>query len=398
MRSLFFCLTLLTISLIACQQERPPTAEPIALILTATPSPTATVTPSPTPLAEIPPLPPSVFATLPANEYQVIQQAWWWDTATSFYALYLLRDSALVLPEEAMQNAEACRLVVYHWQWRQQPHETITGQLTHSTPAPTSLRDELPVVCELIDWQQERVWPYLTIPALAPPFSAEQQKDVLGMDSLTSDVNGNGRPEFALLYQFCPNACINWGDVEAHFYEIQEDGSLARLTADLPGAIVPYYQLAHHNEPHTMLVYDLQAVSKGERFETWWIYKWDNGIYRDATATYEDDIRQWGQRHLSEIRADYGQPLDSVPTALVEILFQYEKAGLQEEAVAILLEVTDLAHWPATTFDYQCWLTLLRTTALAEAEAGLSFSLPLSALFLGDFEEYPEPCKALSGF
>ncbi|MBK8432974.1 MAG: hypothetical protein IPL28_17510, partial [Chloroflexi bacterium] len=44
MRSFFWCLTLLTVGLIACQTERPPTAEPIAVVLTATPSPTATGT------------------------------------------------------------------------------------------------------------------------------------------------------------------------------------------------------------------------------------------------------------------------------------------------------------------------------------------------------------------
>jgi hypothetical protein len=44
MRSFFLGLTLLTVSLIACQTAPPPTSEPIAVVLTATPSPTATVT------------------------------------------------------------------------------------------------------------------------------------------------------------------------------------------------------------------------------------------------------------------------------------------------------------------------------------------------------------------
>ena len=44
MRSLFFCFALLTVGLIACQTERPPTAVPLTMILTATPSPTATAT------------------------------------------------------------------------------------------------------------------------------------------------------------------------------------------------------------------------------------------------------------------------------------------------------------------------------------------------------------------
>ncbi|MDA0245362.1 MAG: hypothetical protein OT477_18255 [Chloroflexi bacterium] len=47
MRSFFFGLVLLTVGLIACQTERPPTAEPIAVVLTATSSPTATGTAAP---------------------------------------------------------------------------------------------------------------------------------------------------------------------------------------------------------------------------------------------------------------------------------------------------------------------------------------------------------------
>ncbi|MDA0245361.1 MAG: hypothetical protein OT477_18250 [Chloroflexi bacterium] len=54
MRSFFWCLTLLTVGLIACQTERPPTAEPIAVVLTATSSPTATGTAAPPTLTSTP--------------------------------------------------------------------------------------------------------------------------------------------------------------------------------------------------------------------------------------------------------------------------------------------------------------------------------------------------------
>ena len=68
----------------------------------------------------------------------------------------------------------------------------------------------------------------------------------------------------------------------------------------------------------------------------------------------------------------------------VEILLQYEKAGLQDEAVEIISEITDITHWPETSFRYQCWLKVLRENAIDEATHRQPFSLP-SDIRNGDF-------------
>lgn len=76
----------------------------------------------------------------------------------------------------------------------------------------------------------------------------------------------------------------------------------------------------------------------------------------------------------------------------VEILFQYEKAGLQNEAIEIILEISDVSHWPGTDFHYRCWLKTMRETAIDEAEKGQPFTLPPSDIGFGLQNDYPSIC------
>ena len=69
-------------------------------------------------------------------------------------------------------------------------------------------------------------------------------------------------------------------------------------------------------------------------------------------------------------------------TDFLEILYQYDKAGLRDEAMPLFLEITNPDNWPNTDALYLCWLEAVRMNAQQDYEQGTSFSLPPSMLVL----------------
>lgn len=55
----------------------------------------------------------------------------------------------------------------------------------------------------------------------------------------------------------------------------------------------------------------------------------------------------WGDDWLAEIQLKYGTSLEWLPPyEFSQILFQYEKAGLQDEAVRIFSAIAEFDNWP----------------------------------------------------
>lgn len=330
---------------------------------------------------------------LPAEQYHVLDATYISDSPESIYALYTLRD--VELDDWGTYGSEKCPIVFYHWGRNGDSWTNFSvGTFISHYPSQESVGGGFPVLCEIINWNGG-IWrePYLGMSVFGSAYSVELAKEQLHASGFESDINANGLPEFSVWYQYCSNGCVNWGYASVHFYEIQPDGSIVDITADLPGEVVPLFQLLYRGESGTLLLYDLKSMSKFQRMETWWIYEWDGVQYQDVTSRYADDIRLWGQERLEEIRELYGNPLDEYQPVedFVAILLQYEKAGLQEEAIEIIEEITDPIHWPNTDDFYLCWLEVVLETAVDEYERGEPFSVPVSPYWI-DLPNYQTVC------
>lgn len=381
-----------------------PTATTLASLsptLTASPIATAIPTRTSTPRPTIPPMPidAAYSLSLSAEQYQIIDTAFIPKTSKQFFTAYLLFDTAFDASggtTDYEYEDDMCRINFYSWDdsqtYRWFPESSYIS--TYPGQSIAGFEGVTPVNCHMINWDKSGARDYLIFGAFEPFQSTGAEMEMLDMERFKSDINGNDLPEFAVLNQYCANACFNWGYVSAHFFEIQADGSIRHITADLPGEIVPYYQILHKGEPGTLLLYDLDSSSKWERVVSWWIYAWDGAAYQDVTHNYQDDIRKWGNQYLEVIRGQYGQPIEWERMDFIEILFQYEKAGLQDEAVEIIIEITDFENWPGTDFHYQCWLRIVRENAIQEAAAEKQFSLPPNVFEFGLFE-YPAICEDL---
>jgi hypothetical protein len=379
-----------------------PTATPIPTQATMTPTvtvaPTVTTTPLPTTTPTVPPLPPddNYFSALMADEYAMVSTARFNTSTNAYYIGYMLQDTSLD-PGLNEVSPEICRAIFYRWGINNASSEPSEGRFVATFPAQSAAKADgfFPVTCDFINWEHPRGFDYLSINNINPNHGKNKQTETLGINGNLSDINANGLPEIAILSYYCANACINWGYVSAHFYEIQNDGSIVPITNNLPGEIVPFFDLSFKEEAGTLLVYKLNTLSKWERAESWWVYKWDGVSYQNATLEYQEGILQWAQNRLELICNLYGEPIEWTRMDFIEILLQLEKAGLQQEAIEIIQEITDPIHWPETDFHHQCWLRVLRDNAIEEYEASQPFSLPESTLFFGEHSpsgSYPDNC------
>ncbi|MCP5100182.1 MAG: hypothetical protein GY943_31910 [Chloroflexi bacterium] len=368
---------------------------------TVTIATTETTTPLPTTTPTVPPLPTNdeYFPAVMANEYKILAREKFNYAPNAFYVGYMLQDTSLD-PRIYEVSPEICRVIFYLWDETTLSSERPTGKFVVTFPAQSAVKANtvFPVACGFVHWDRS---PYgygdPTLRPLVPDPLTSNQPEMIGINENLSDINANGLFEIAVWSYYCANACVDDDAYATHFYEIQNDGSITHITYNIPGEILPFTELSHNGEPGTLIVTDLNSLSKWERIRTWWIYKWDGSTFQDATFEYQDAILLWAQNRLETIREQYGIPITySYPRMdFIEILLQLEKAGLQQEAIEIIQEITDPIHWPETDFHHQCWLRVLRDNAIEEFEASHPFSLPESTLLFGEhgyLGSYPDNC------
>lgn len=354
------------------------TPQPDTLTPIPTFTPYATVTPTPTTPTPRPTIPAIDLSKTNLNDFaeagfEQIASAEIDDKSEAHYFAYILQDTALVpFDVNWTTGPEICRIAFFRWQ---------DGKITylHSFPAPTYPQSDnnFPFDCKLMNWERPiAIDNYLAYAPLWSTFKSEGQKELLGMQSAASDINSNGLPEFAVAYQYCNNACWNWGIIATHFFEIQADDTIIDITANLPGAVVPFFSLLHDNIPGTLYVYDRGYVGPGSTVNTWWIFNWNGVQYEDATSQYRNDIRTWGQNWLAAIREEYGIPQEWERFDFGRILLQYEKADLRNEAIEIITEITDISNWPESNDVAMCYMYMIRKIALEEYQSEMPFSLP----------------------
>ena len=370
-------------------QTLPPIVEPkIAQAPTVTPLPLSTATPT---IPEID-LKGTDLENFGEGNYDVLQSAPITTKDGSYYFAYILQDDQLNLMDvNSTTSQEVCRIAFFSWQ-------SEVSVYLGSFPAPVypkSVNEAYPVDCVLIDWDQSfTIDPFLAYAPLWPTIQSEDTKEILNLESISSDINNNGLPEFAVAYQYCKNACWNWGIIATHFYEIQSDSSIVDITADLPGAVVPFFNLVHDDQSGTLYVYDRGYVGPGSTVDSYWIFSWQDGKYEDTTPQFADDILAWGSDWLAEVQLEYGKSLEWLPYDFGRILHQYEKAGLQDEAIAMLSEISNPANWPESDIYNLCYLRLVYENAILDRQNNRPFSLPPNIVGFGS-AKLPSQCKDL---
>ncbi len=313
--------------------------------------------------------------------YEILQSAQIVADDGSSYLSYTLQDAKFdPFDINRPTDVEVCRVAFFRWQ-----NEEATYLGSFPAPIyPKSVNGAYPFDCVLINWDQSfTLDPFLAYAPLWPTIQSENSKEILNAHSAGSDINDNGSPEFAVTYQYCNNACWNWGIVATHFYEIQPDGIVVDITADLPGAVVPFLNLIHDDQPATLYVYDRGYVGPGSTVDSYWIFSWQNGKYEDTTTQFADDILAWGNDWLSIIQLEYGKSLEWLPYDFSRILLQYEKAGLQDEAIAIFSEISNFDNWPESDIYNLCYLRLTYENAVFDYQNNRSFSLPPNLVGFG---------------
>jgi hypothetical protein len=291
------------------------------------------------------------------------------------YSVYLYADSTFQIKfpyaDREISPTEGCKIVFYR-------SDGETNVLVESFAPPKypegSIYSNYPVGCRPNHWNEvEDFWLFSIYWWFPPPTDEVFEK--LNLQGVWSDINQNGLPEFAMYFQYCPNACLNHGAVATHFYEIQTTSEVVHITADLPGVIEPFY-LVHSNDPLDFYVYDptLWYCYKWCIIETWWIYGWDGEKLVDVTSRYKDEYITRGESIKASIQDKYGESFRD--SELLTILFLYEKAGLRSLAIESFLELSDPSNWPNASLEELCWLQSARATALEDYEKGQPFRFP----------------------
>lgn len=267
-------------------------------------------------------------------------------------------------------EADNCRVAFYRLEGTS--NVLVTSLMAPYFPEDAHYGGFPPVYCAPNDWSDaDSYWYY------APP-----EPDVIAalhLDGVWSDVNGNGLPEFGVQYNYCANACLNYGALALHLYEIQADGRITDLAADLPGVLEPF-NLVHTLDPVTLRVYDpsLWYCYKWCTIDTWWIFAWDGRAYRDVSAGYATDYRKLADEWRQAMTAARSGPFPE--WQLLEGLFIYEKAGLYREGYEAFMEASSPWAWPHVSDEERCWLQVTRASISQDFEAGRPFEFPPMSL------------------
>ena len=350
-----------------------PTEKPVTPTRTPYIPPTNTPGPSPTPTATIIPISASddFWLDLQAQEYTLFSGSSTVGPGGYIYSAYIFLDSTFwekspPRPYREAQDTEGCRIAFYRWDGEENifiysfpgaqfPEESVYGGY--------------PISCFAVAWDEPFTWSGFGGPV-------QESLDVIDAHGPWSDINQNGMPEFAVNYHYCSNACLNYGAIAVHLYEIQATSKIVDITADLPGVIDPIQGFVHSVNPLDFYIFDptLWYCYKWCIIETGWIYSWDGEKFVDITPKYADEYRVRGEKIISAL--EQRETVSSREWDFLEILFVYEKAGLRAEAIEIFLDITDPAHWQNVTAEQVCWLQFARAIALDDYNTGRPFRFP----------------------
>ena len=357
-----------------------PTPTQTPMPSTATPQPTSTLILIQTAIIEatIPPtaVPINADEDIPANmqnkEYEMVFSTSGVGPESLIYSVYAFRDASLKPEFGGEANSEICRLVFYRWNETQ--NELIADFGAAAYPE-NSRYGGFPVNCSLANWDNNSwftdIW--------GPGWSLDEIRDTLNLDGYWSDVNQNGLPEVGVFYWYCPNACYGY-EGSVHLYEIQDADTVAHISADFKGILLPWKML-HSKNSATLLLFDPSLEYEPHNYiETWWIYAWDGAQYTDVTTDYAEDYLSGLNQYLLRIREQYGSAITYTPTHFLEILFESEKYGVQDEGIEVFLEVTNPENWPGTEQVYVCWLQVIREQALQQYNEKIPFTMPPTPL------------------
>jgi hypothetical protein len=269
---------------------------------------------------------------------------------------------------------DVCLITVYQFDGQR---NVVMGTVGTPTFPQSSRYSGYPYLCILINWD--------TFSQTGLGSVSEEIRKELDIRQYTSDINGNGLPEFAVFSFYCPNACDNT-DMSIEFYEIQSTQQIRSLTEDLPGVLLPY-AIFHSANPVALHVYDVGLEYEPHwEINTWWVYQWRDGAFVDVSNEFASDYEALIKPTLEKITSHYGEPLFSHVNVrqvdLLSPLFLYEKQGLREEAFDVFIEVTDPENWPGTESLDLCWLQYIRASISEDYVAERPYQLPPSIAYL----------------
>ncbi len=283
------------------------------------------------------------------------------------YSAYLFQNTKID-PTVEETSPEFCRLAIYRL-------DADQNSLLRSFTAPKYPEGagySFPVSCKAVNWDHP-----------SPDFSwggslTSDIGELLGLDGNWSDINQNGLPEFAVVFQYCNQGCIDHGVVAVHFYEITNTYQPVDITANLPGVIQPW-NIVHNIDPLDIWVYDLVEYEPKTFIESSWIYAWNERGFIDVTSQHGGEYKSIIDQNIADIQDEYGTPITHTRIDFLEILVFSNKAKFStEQTLETFLDITNSAHWPGTDNSLSCWLQLARAYAQRDANARRPFSLPPS--------------------
>ena len=382
---------LLLITLSACQVVTPmQKAAPVSIRSITTPTkaqtsipPTLTSTWSPTHLAL--PTGDAFFEKLSDQGYQVVDSAKIVPDKGPEVQLFILAGKTYSIDED---SPEHCRLLFY--QIVQGKPRLFASLKAPATPKGGSWGEggfysDYPSHCRIVNWDSFKgfhagvFYFWLESDTTYP----SEIREAFDAHLYASDINHNGLPEFTVSGFYCSNAC-NGQEEAVHFYEIRKDG-VVDLTGHLPGVVFPW-EMSYSTDPPTLYVRDISLqYTLRELIYSYWLYEWNGNDFVDVSPKHAKDYQEREEPLITQMRAHFGSPFPPViqipddysgDVALLELLFNFQKAGLRDQAFSIYMDLSDPAHWPGTEPEIVCWLQLIRARAQEEYRKGLPFSLP----------------------
>lgn len=370
----------------ATATTRPPTITPIPpptplrgtqAAPTPAAAPTLAIAPTAAPTRQPPAQPDETqWREWRTDGFEVLLSATTRDAAGQFYAAFLLTNGAInsimrndgeLVDPSTPTGPGACLLAFYRWDGYQYIPLAGLG------------RTAAPIWCQVVDWDNA---PGLTFFPFAEP-SAETRA-ALGLSGYWSDLNGNGRPELAVLVSDCLNNCGRYQGLTTHYYEITAADKVVDIAAGLPGALFPDH-LLHGADPVTLYARATVELTRDQSLEFDRILAVQAGRFADVSAQYPEAYLAQIEQLQAALARHYNSALPLFKTDLfLTLLGLANESGLPPQTgLAAFLEVTDPAHWPGTPGPSLCWLQLTRAYAQIDAAAGQPFRLtPLDGIFL----------------
>lgn len=368
---------------------------------TKTPVPTATftLTPEPSPAATISPLPTVTAVSIDSKDpfwveiqnkgYKLYESGSFSDPNGSVYSAYVFVEPNLSDPATIDPTQKEIWVIAFYV-WDGQKNSLIqtfyAPQYTNSYPD-----SGYPVGYYLMNWDDPADgsnWPsHYYLEYLVEPEDYPRQELIL--NGFSSDINHNGLPEFSFVSAFCPVSC-NQAEIKYDFFEIQSTHSVVNLAANLPDHLSPY---PYATNPMTFEVCPSQGYEGYRSITICKLYAWDKAGFTDVSKLYAEKYVESAEQDLQNLQAEYGQPFD-YPYDLdaLDILYEYEVAGMRETALQTFLDVTDITHWPSTTPVFACWLQVSRATVQEDFKNNRPFSMVPSPTHLeGGVKRFLEP-------